>query len=324
MTARQVSPAGLDRYRRARFGMFVHWGLYALHGRGEWNMFEARTPLAEYERLADRFEAERFDAREWVDLAEAAGQRYMTVTTRHHDGFSMYDTALSGFRSTNTPFGRDAFGELAEACSGREVKLGAYVSLIDWHHPAFRFRERSKLAWEDYVGFLHGQVRELCTQYGELGQVWFDGEWPHSAWSGEHADWFAPGGSYGYPELYDMVHRLQPDAVVLNNRKSVPLPPGEDVQGFENDLPGENTAGFNTGTVLDGPKETCLTMNRTWGYVPTDDAYKTADQLLDTIRRAWSAGSNLLLNVGPRPDGTIPPREQELLRAVGSRLSPRT
>ncbi|WP_327435575.1 alpha-L-fucosidase [Streptomyces sp. NBC_01201] len=120
-----------------------------------------------------------------------------------------------------------------------------------------------------------------------------------------------------------MVHRLQPDAVVLNNRKSVPLPPGEDVQGFENDLPGENTAGFNTGTVLDGPKETCLTMNRTWGYVPTDDAYKTADQLLDTIRRAWSAGSNLLLNVGPRPDGTIPPREQELLRTVGSRLSTR-
>lgn len=128
-------------------------------------------------------------------------------------------------------------------------------------------------------------------------------------------------GSYGYPELYDAVHRLQPDAVVLNNRKSVPLPPGEDVQGFENDLPGENTAGFNTGTVLDGPKETCLTMNKTWGYVSTDDDYKTVDQLLDTMWRAWSAYSNLLLNVGPRADGTIPPREQELLRAVGSRLS---
>ncbi|MEV3950625.1 alpha-L-fucosidase [Streptomyces halstedii] len=199
MTARQVSPTGLDRYRRARFGMFVHWGLYALHGRGEWDMFESRTPVTEYERLADRFEAERFDAREWVDLAEAAGQRYMTVTIRHHDGFSLYDTALSGFKSTNTPFGRDVLGELAQACSGSRVKLGVYVSLIDWHHPAFRFREKSKLAWEDYVGFLRGQVRELCTQYGELGQIWFDGEWPHSAWSGEHADWFAPGGVVRIP-----------------------------------------------------------------------------------------------------------------------------
>ncbi|MFB7737309.1 alpha-L-fucosidase, partial [Streptomyces sp. NPDC056112] len=115
-------------------------------------------------------------------------------------------------------------------------------------------------------------------------------------------------------------HRLQPDAVVLNNRKAVPLPPGEDVQGFENDLPGENTAGFNTATVLDGPKETCLTMNGTWGYVPDDDAYKTVDELESTVRRAWAAGSNLLLNVGPRADGVIPLREQDLLRAVGARL----
>ncbi|MEV5011857.1 alpha-L-fucosidase [Streptomyces sp. NPDC093064] len=320
MAALQASAGGLKWYREARFGMFVHWGLYALHGLGEWNMFEARTSREEYSRLADDFTAPGFDAKSWVNLAEEAGQRYITVTTRHHDGFSLYDTALSDYKITRTPFGRDALAELAQACAERGLKLGAYVSLIDWHHPAFRFRTESQMAWEDYLVFLHGQVEEVCTQYGELAQVWFDGDWPGSSWHTDHRDWFAPGGQYGYPELYDMVHRLQPDAVVLNNRKSVPLPPGEDVQGFENDLPGENTAGFNTATVLDGPKETCLTMNRTWGYVPDDDAYKTVDELESTVRRAWAAGSNLLLNVGPRADGVIPPREQDLLRAVGARL----
>ncbi|MEV6055113.1 alpha-L-fucosidase [Streptomyces sp. NPDC052107] len=320
MTARQVSPEGLAWYRDAKFGMFVHWGLYALHGQGEWNMFEARTSVEDYEQLVGRFEAAHFDADTWADLAQAAGQRYITVTTRHHDGFSMYDTALSDYKVTNTPFGRDPIAELAEACAKRDMKLGAYVSLVDWHHPAFRFRHESKLAWDDYVGFLHGQVEELCTQYGDLAQVWFDGDWPRSRWARDQADWFAPGGEFGYTELYDMVHRLQPDAVVLNNRKSVPLPPGEDVQGFENDLPGENTAGFNTTTVLDGPKETCLTMNKTWCYVPTDHAYRTAEELLAIIERAWASGSNLLLNVGPKPDGTIPWAEQQLLRTIGVRL----
>ncbi|GAA4848798.1 hypothetical protein GCM10023221_30030 [Luteimicrobium xylanilyticum] len=319
-TARQVSVQGMDWYRTARFGMFVHWGLYALHGRGEWHQFEARVPAEEYAALADRFEASAFDADAWVELAQAAGQRYVTVTTRHHEGFSLYDTALSDFKATRTPFARDPLAELADACSRRDMKLGAYVSLIDWHHPSFRAGQSSAAAWEDYRGFLLGQVEELCTQYGPLAQVWFDGEWPNSPWAGEHAAWFAPGGAYGYPELYETIHRLQPDAVVLNNRKSVPLAPGEDVQGFEQDLPGENTAGFNTSTVLDGPKETCLTMNRTWGYCPEDQDYKDVESLVTTVTRAWSAGSNLLLNVGPDGDGRIPSQEQALLRQVGPRL----
>ncbi|MCW3815971.1 alpha-L-fucosidase [Micromonospora sp. DR5-3] len=320
MAARQASPRGLAWYREAKFGMFVHWGLYALRGKGEWDMFESRTPVAEYEQLMRRLEADQFDAERWADLAQDAGQRYITITSRHHDGFSMYDTALSDFKVTNTPFGRDPIAELAEACAKRGIKLGCYVSLIDWHHPAFRFRRESGLAWDDYLGFLHGQVEELCTRYGEIGQVWFDGDWPRSKWWRAHPDWFAPGGDYNYPALYDLVHRLQPDAVVLNNRKDVPLPPGEDVQGFENDLPGENTAGFNTGTVLDGPKETCLTMNKSWGYQPEDDAYRSTDDLLAVLKRAWAAGCNLLLNVGPQPDGRIPAREEEILRAIAAHL----
>jgi alpha-L-fucosidase len=318
--ARQVSPEGLAWYRDAGFGMFVHWGLFVLHEQGEWHMFESRVPVDQYEQLVGRFDAPRFDAEAWAELAQAAGQRYLTFTTRHHDGFSMYDTALSDYKVTNTPFGRDPVAELAEACAKRDLKLGTYVSLIDWHHPAFRFRNESKLAWDDYLGFLHGQVEELCTQYGDLGQVWFDGDWPRSRWAREHPDWFAPGGEYGYSDLYDLVHRLQPDAVVLNNRKAVPLPPGEDVQGFENDLPGENTAGFNTGTVLDGPKETCLTMNKTWGYIPTDHEYRSVLELISTLQRARASGGNLLLNVGPKPDGTIPRPEEQRLRAIGTRL----
>ncbi|MET7520177.1 alpha-L-fucosidase [Streptomyces sp. NPDC005507] len=321
MAARQASPEGLEWYQKARFGMFVHWGLYALPGRGEWHMFEAQVPDAEYTRLAQRFEAARFDAAEWAELARSAGQQYLTITTRHHDGFSMYDTALSDYKVTNTPFGRDPLAELAEACAARDMKPGVYVSLIDWHHPAFRHRATSRLAWDDYLGFLHGQVEELCTAYGDLAQVWFDGDWPRSPWAGEHAEWFAPGGDYGYPELYDLVHRLQPDAVVLNNRKAVPLLPGEDVQGFENDLPGENTAGFNASAVLGGPKETCLTMNKTWGFVTDDDAYKSADELLDALHGVWAQGGNLLLNVGPDADGAIPAQERDLLTALGARLS---
>lgn len=320
MTARQVSEAGMRWYRTARFGMFVHWGLYSVLGRGEWDMFESRTDAEAYAQLADRFSAQEFDARDWARLARDAGQRYVTVTTRHHDGFSLYDTALSDFKVTRTPFGRDPLAELAAACAEQGLRLGVYVSLIDWHHPAFRAGQSSPAAWQDYLGFLHGQVEELCTQYGDLAQVWFDGDWPDSHWAAEYPEWFGTGGGYDYPRLYDTVHRLQPDAVLLNNHKSVPLAPGEDVQGFEQDLPGENTAGFNTAAVLDVPKETCLTMNKTWGYCPDDHDYKTAETVVALLKRAWSSDTNVLLNVGPDAEGRIPQAEQDTLRRVGTLL----
>jgi alpha-L-fucosidase len=312
----QASEKGITWFQDARFGMFIHWGLYALIGRGEWVMHNERIPAPEYEKLAPQFNPVQFDAREWVKLAADAGQKYMVITSRHHDGFSMYDTKLSDYKITNTPFRRDPLAELAEACTKNgEVKLGFYVSLLDWHHPAYRFRAESGLAWEDYLGFLHGQVRELCSHYGEVCAFWFDGDWPRHALTEENA-YFAAGGSFEYEQLYGIIRELQPDAVIHNNRHEKPLP-GEDVQGFEQDLPGANTAGFNTTEIYDLPIEVCMTINDNWGIHFADHNHKSARRLLHNLVRSASAGGNYLLNVGPTAEGTILPEHARRLREMG-------
>ncbi len=320
MASKQASASGLKWFQDIRFGMFIHWGLYSLIGRGEWVMHVERIPVTEYEKLAPQFNPAKFDAAEWVRIAADAGQKYMVVTSRHHDGFSMYDTALSDYKITNTPFKRDPLAELADACAkdGR-VKLGFYSSLLDWRHPAYRFRKESGLAWSDYIGFLHGQVRELCTNYGPLACVWFDGDWPHHAFdaSNEH---FRAGGSFEYEALYDMIHTLQPDAVVHNNRHDKPLP-GEDVQGFEQDLPGENSAGFNATEKYDLPAEVCMTLNDHWGYAPGDVNHKSTRTLVHKLAKSAAVGANYLLNVGPTPLGEIVPAHAQRLREMGAWLS---
>lgn len=300
--------------------MFIHWGLYSLIGRGEWVMHVERIPVPDYEKLVSQFNPVKFDAAEWVRIAADAGQKYMVVTSRHHDGFSMYDTALSDYKITNTPFKRDALAELANACAkdGR-VKLGFYSSLLDWRHPAYRFRKESGLAWSDYLGFLHGQVRELCTNFGEIACVWFDGDWPHHAIDASN-DYFRAGGSFEYDALYDMIHTLQPDAVVHNNRHVEPLP-GEDVQGFEQDLPGENTAGFNPTEKYDLPSEVCMTINDNWGFAPGDENHKSARNLVHKLVKSAAVGANFLLNVGPTPLGEIVPEHARRLREVGAWLA---
>ena len=264
MAAKPISEKGMQSFLDARFGMFIHWGLYSLIARGEWVMHVESIPVAEYEKLVPQFNPVRFNADEWVSIAADAGQKYMVITSRHHDGFSMYNTALSDYKVTNTPFRRDPLEELANAVARRsDIELGFYSSLLDWHHPAYRFREQSGLAWADYIGFLHGQVRELCTNFGKIACVWFDGDWPHSGLDEKNA-YFASGGSFEYDALYSMIHDLQPDAYIHNNRHSEPLP-GEDIQGFEQDLPGENSAGFNTTTLYGLPIEVCMTINDSWG-----------------------------------------------------------
>jgi len=319
MTVKQVSPKGLAWFQDAKFGMFIHWGLYSTLARGEWVMFFDKIPVPEYEKLVPQFNPLQFDATAWVQLAADAGLKYIVITSRHHDGFSMYDTALSDYKVTNTPFKRDPLHELADACARRgDVKLGFYSSLLDWHHPAYRFRQESGLAWSDYLEFLHGQVRELCTRFGELACLWFDGDWPRAACTGERAH-FAPGGSFEYDKLYDMIHTLQPDAVVLNNRHDRPLP-GEDVQGFEQDLPGQNTASFNTTVVYGLPLEVCMTINDSWGFNAADENHKSTRQLVHTLARAASAGANYLLNVGPTALGEILPVHVQRLREMGAWL----
>jgi alpha-L-fucosidase len=316
---KQVSPQGLDWFQNARFGMFIHWGLYALLGKQEWVMHTDRISVEEYRLLANQFNPARFNADEWVSIAADAGQKYMVITSRHHDGFSMYDTALSDYKVTNTPFGRDPVAELASAIARRsDIKLGFYSSLLDWQHPAYRFRQESGLAWSDYLEFLHGQVRELCTQYGDLACLWFDGDWPRYALDDSNA-YFLPGGSFEYDKLYDMIHTLQPDAVVMNNRHDQPLL-GEDVQGFEQDLPGLNTVGFNTTSIYNLPLEVGLTMNDNWGYSRSDHNHKSTRHLIHILARSASVGANLLLNVGPTPEGEIPPLHALRLRQMGAWL----
>jgi alpha-L-fucosidase len=312
----QVTEKGLQWFQDARFGMFIHWGLYSLIGRGEWVMHNEKIAVPEYEKLLPQFNPIQFNADEWVQLAADAGQKYMVITSRHHDGFSMYDTALSDYKITNTPFRRDPLAELAEACAKNGgVKLGFYVSLLDWHHPAYRFREESGLAWDDYIGFLHGQVRELCSDYGEICAFWFDGDWPRHAISEENA-YFAAGGSFEYEKLYGIIRDLQPDAVIHNNRHDEPLP-GEDVQGFEQDLPGDNTAGFNTTEIYNMPIEVCMTINDNWGIRFDDHNHKSTQRLVNNLVRSASLGGNYLLNVGPTAQGTILPEHARRLRQIG-------
>lgn len=318
--AKQASPHGLKWFQDAKFGMFIHWGLYSIPAKQEWIMHIDRIPVPEYEKLVPQFNPTKFNADEWVSIAADAGQKYMVITSRHHDGFSMYDTALSDYKVTNTPFQRDPIHELANACAKRrDVKLGLYSSLLDWHHPAYRFRKESGLAWSDYIAFLHGQVRELCTNFGEIACVWFDGDWPHHTMDESNA-YFAAGGSFEYDKLYDMIHTLQPDAVVHNNRHEQPLP-GEDVQGFEQDLPGENTAGFNPSTVYDMVLEVCMTINDHWGYSADDENNKSTCTLIHKLVRSAAYGGNYLLNVGPTPQGEILPVHAQRLREVGAWLS---
>jgi alpha-L-fucosidase len=320
MTAKPISAKGMQWFLDSRFGMFIHWGLYSLIGRGEWVMHIESIPVTEYEKLVPQFNPVRFNADEWVSIAADAGQKYMVITSRHHDGFSMYNTTLSDYKVTNTPFKRDPLDELANAVARRsDIKLGLYSSLLDWHHPAYRFRQESGLAWSDYVGFLHGQVRELCTNFGQIACVWFDGDWPHHPFD-ETNQYFTPGGSFEYDKLYTMIHDLQPDAYIHNNRHEKPLP-GEDIQGFEQDLPGENTTGFNTTTVYDMPIEVCMTMNDNWGIAPQDDNHKSTRKLLHNLIRSASMNGNYLLNVGPTPLGEILPVHAERLREMGQWLN---
>ncbi len=315
----QATPAGLSAFQDMRFGMFIHWGLYSIIAHGEWVMHNERIPVAEYEKLVSQFNPVRFNADDWVSVAADAGQKYIVITSRHHDGFSMYNTALSDYKITNTPFKRDPLEELANACAKRnDVKLGFYNSLLDWHHPAYRFREQSGLAWSDYLEFLHGQVRELCTNFGEVPIIWFDGDWPRSNLNEDNM-YFLAGGSFEYDKLYDMIHTLQPQAVIQNNRHDEPLP-GEDIQGFEQDLPGENSAGFNTNTVYDMPIEVCMTINDNWGVHESDHNHKATRQLISNLVRSASMGANYLLNVGPTDKGEILPEHIERLLGVGAWL----
>ncbi|MEM2929862.1 MAG: alpha-L-fucosidase [Thermoproteota archaeon] len=302
-------------FREARLGIFIHWGVYSILGRGEWVMHNEKMSIQEYEKLANHFNPEWFNAEEWISVFKEAGAKYITFTTKHHDGFCMYDSRLTDYKVTRTPFRRDVLKELAEAARKEGLKVFFYYSLLDWHHPDYyplgvtgQYSGRKPGGnWEKYLDYYIGQVRELCENYGEVGGFWFDG-W----WDKPNADW-------RLTDLYETIHSIQPSALIGNNHHVDPFP-GEDFQIFEQDVPGENTAGFNKAKVSSLPLETCMTINNSWGYNKHDNNYKSSAELIDVLKRVNGLGANLLLNVGPLPSGELDPEQVKRLREVGARV----
>src|SRR6266699_1152190 len=297
VTAQEVyapSPENLkarEWFQDAKFGMFIHWGVYSVLGDGEW-MTETR-PIrgADYAKLPAFFNPIKFDPAAWVALAKAAGMKYITITSKHHDGFAMFDSKLTDWNVVaRTPYGKDVIGMLAAECHKQGIKLFVYYSQLDWHSEDYFPRGRTGQRtgrpdsgnWDAYLNFMDGQLRELLTKYGEIGGVWFDG-----MWGKPDADW-------RLARTYALIHSLQPAALVGSNHHLLPFP-GEDFQMFEKDLPGQKTAEFNATSVVGQlPLETCDTINTSWGYNKNDKHFKSTAQLIQYLARGAGYNANFL------------------------------
>lgn len=299
-------------FAEMRLGVFLHWGLYALHGQGEWFQSSRDIDRLEYAKLKDCFNPVKFDARKWARTFREAGVRYVTFTTRHHEGFSMFATKENDYNVMTSPCGRDIVRELGDAVRAEGMKFHLYYSLVDWHLdeyplgdcPNKKGWDQSKVDYAKYHAFMMNQLSELLTSYGPIGAIWFDGEWDHSPKT--KFDW-------RFRELYDRIHTLQPACLVGNNHHH-DLIDGEDFQMIENTV--------REGQRLDPafPLETCETMNGHWGYSMGDLGYKTVDQLVKLLVRNAARGANLLINIGPQPNGELPALACERLAGLGAWL----
>ncbi len=306
-------PADLSWWREARFGLFVHWGPVSLRGTEIGWSRGAQVPVEEYDGLWRQFAAKEFDPRAWARLARDAGMRYLVLTTKHHDGFCLWPSRLTDYHVGNTPLGRDVVGELAAACRAEGVVFCAYHSILDWRHPDYPLGSpggKTKKAAADmdrYVAYLEGQLTELLTRYGPLGVLWFDGEW-EEPWTEEHGK-----------RLYRLCRSRQP-SVIVNNR----------VGKGRQDMAGTTAAGafagdYDTpeqrvGRYQDArPWESCITICEQWAWKP-DDPMKPLAECVRTLVTCAGGDGNLLLNVGPMPDGEIEPRQAARLREIGGWL----
>ena len=285
----KTAPSRIAWWQEARFGMFIHWGLYAIHGRDGWAMYQDHTPVEEYTKLADEFSPRHYHPRDWVALAQDAGMRYMVLTTKHHEGFCLWDSAVSDFTAAKTAAKRDLVAEYAEACHAAGMRMGFYYSLLDFRFPGALPVDppQPQSAYDAMREYAWAQVRELMTNYGKVDILWYDMPTPAGIWRPE--------------EMNAMVRSLQPD-ILINNRSGTP----EDFGTPEQHVVAE-----------DRPWEACMTMNDSWGYVPSEKNYKTVMQLLGILGNCAGQGGNLLLNVGPDPEGRIPPPAVDRLRAIG-------
>lgn len=304
-----------------KFGIFLHWGIYSMFGQGEWYMNNANLDWREYAKAASGFYPAKFDAKAWVSAIKDSGAKYITITSRHHDGFSMWGTKQSEFNIVDgTPYGKDVLKMLGDECHSQGVMLNFYYSHLDWRredYPQGRtghgtHRDASKADWNSYYKFMNNQLTELLTGYGKVGAIWFDGYWDHDSDSIPF-DWqLGP--------QYELIHQLQPGCLVGNNHH-VDVHPGEDIQIFERDVPGDNTAGYSGDMAISKlPLETCQTMNGMWGYKITDQDYKSTEELIRLLVRTSGKGANLLLNIGPQPNGELPATALLRLKEMGEWL----
>ena len=289
--------ARMQWWNEARFGMFIHWGLYSQLGRHEWAMNRERIPVAEYEPLAETWRPKERPAREWARLAKESGMKYMVMTTKHHEGFCLWDTQQTSYNAVKHGPGRDLVREYVEACREFGLKIGFYYSLMDWHHPDGAQCAKDEAARRRFMDFTQGCVRELMTNYGKIDILWYDVSWPLTSpelWESE--------------KLNAMARQLQPH-ILINNRSQLPEDFG---------TPEEHVTAEQEGRDW----EACMTFNGSWGYLPyaPDEDWLSSRQVLSMLRTASGGQGNLLLNIGPAPDGSIPPQAVERLTPVGKWL----
>lgn len=319
-------------YTEARFGMFIHWGLYAIPARGEWIRSTERISKEDYMKYFEEFDPVDFDPKKWARAAKEAGMKYVVLTAKHHDGFCLFDSKYTDFKSTNTKCGRDFVREYVEAVRAEGLKVGLYFTLLDWYHedyphygdlhhpmredPAY---ENSGRNFDRYVEYLHNQVREICTNYGKIDILWFD----FSYGEGENA---LRGEAWQATKLVDMVRTLQP-GVIIDNRLEVsgegfgsmwegnPTPYHGDFVSPEQIIPPNGLQDKNGNDLV---WEACVTMNNNWGYCQNDKFFKPSSMLIKKLVECVSKGGNLLLNVGPDARGNIPPQSLAILSDIGA------
>jgi len=312
----------IDWWRQARFGMFVHWGLYAIPGRGEWVQWNEKIPVDEYAKLADQFNPTAFDADAWAELAKSAGMKYMVFTSRHHDGFAMFDDGANPYTSVNTAAHRDFVADYVKAARKAGLGVGLYYSPLDWRYPGFFFPDLQRPSAEAMREQYHRQMKELLSNYGKIDVLWFDGG--ETDWLNFGADWTAVdagaswvkrpwgthykgGFSWQHEQVYDMMRKLQPD-ILVNGRADMP----EDFHSRE----GDGALGdFDN----QHPWELCTTIAGAWGYQPNMQP-KPLAHYIRLLANVVGRDGNLILNVGPAPDGRIDAAQAARLREIGQWL----
>ncbi len=318
-------------FRHDRFGMFIHWGVYAIPGKGEWYRSSHRASIEDYQGYVDSFNPDSYDPRAWARAAKAAGMKYVVLTAKHHDGYCLFDSKYTDYKSTNSPIGRDLVAEFVEAVRAEGLKVGLYFSLIDWHHPDFPKYEDNfhpmrgveaykdeKINFDRYLEYMHAQVKEIVTGYGKIDILWFDFSYPGMA-----------GDTWKARELMQMVRTYQPD-VITDNRletsgESFGSIVSDSITSYSGDfvspeqlVPHEGMRNFEGKPV---PWEMCITMNNNWAYNPTDQLYKSAKTLIRKLIECVSKGGNMILNVGPDARGRINDQSMEILEGFSQWMS---